>query len=337
MALSTLDSSQPITCLSTDDDKEKTDFAFQIRRAAMAENTKRAYGEGWHCFTEYCRARDIKPLDASPEVTTDFFINMATRQNRRTGKRLALGTLVLYRCAIRNHFVSAAKASPTHHPDVTELFKGLTRTLGAQQRKVKALREHHIETILSHCPDTPIGRRDAAIFVVGFAAALRRSEICSLQLADLEWFEDAGDSLRKGFVLNIRRSKTDQVGLGQRVAVPAGEHLRPLNVLERWLQARGYDAGFLFQSVRRGGKLTGRPLHHSDVSRLVKRYVATIGLDSNEFSAHSLRAGFVTSAAAHHARLDKIMAVTRHSSTATVISYIRDADAFDDHAGKGFL
>lgn len=337
MALSFTGSLESTVRLSIDDDKEKTDFAYQIRRAAMAENTKRAYSEGWHCFAEYCRARDIEPLDASPEVTTDFFVNMARRHNQRTGKRLAIGTLVLYRCAIRKHFVTAAKVSPTHHPDVTELFKGLTRTLGTRQRQVRALREHHIKAILSHCPDTPIGHRDAAVIAVGFAAALRRSEICSLQLADLEWIEDEGDSVSKKLFINIRRSKTDQAGLGQRVAVPAGEQLQPLDVLERWLQTRGYDAGYLFQSFRRGGNLTGRPLHHSDVPRLVKRYVATIGLDSDEFSAHSLRAGFVTSAAAHHARLDKIMAVTRHSNPTTVMKYIRDVDAFDDHAGEGFL
>lgn len=71
--------------------------------------------------------------------------------------------------------------------------------------------------------------------------------------------------------------------------------------------------------------------------RLVKHYAAKIGLDPKEVAGHSLRAGFVTSAAAHHARLDKIMAVTRHTSPATVMQYIRDADAFTEHAGEAFL
>ena len=78
-------------------------------------------------------------------------------------------------------------------------------------------------------------------------------------------------------------------------------------------------------------------MHHSDIARLVKHYVKAIGLDPSDYSAHSLRAGFVTSAAVHHARLDKIMEVTRHKSPAMVLKYIRDADSFKDHAGAGFL
>lgn len=337
MTLSQLASQEPISNLLVNADNEETDFAQVIRKAALAKNTQRAYREGWHCFSKYCQDRNIRPLDASPEITSEFFINMANRQNRRTGKRLALGTLVLYRCAIRKHFVSADRVSPTHHPDVSELFKGLSRTLGTRQRQVSALREHHIKEILNNCPNTPIGQRDAVVFALGFAAALRRSEICSLRLTDLEWIGDGRDIIRKRLIINIRRSKTDQAGLGQRVAVPAGVHIQPVKVLKRWLKIRGNDAGYLFQSFRRGGILTGRPLHHSDVPRLVKQYVASIGLNPDEYSAHSLRAGFVTSAAAHHARIDKIMAVTRHSNPTTVMKYIRDVDAFDDHAGEGFL
>ena len=78
-------------------------------------------------------------------------------------------------------------------------------------------------------------------------------------------------------------------------------------------------------------------MHHSDIPRIVKYYAAQIGLDASEIAGHSLRAGFVTSAAAHHARLDKIMEVTRHRNPATVMEYIRDADAFADHAGERFL
>jgi len=93
----------------------------------------------------------------------------------------------------------------------------------------------------------------------------------------------------------------------------------------------------LFQSMRRGGALTGKPLHPTDVARIVKHYGARIGLDPRDLAGHSLRAGFVTSAAAHNARLDKIMAVTRHRQPATVLQYIRDADAFCNHAGAAFL
>lgn len=99
----------------------------------------------------------------------------------------------------------------------------------------------------------------------------------------------------------------------------------------------GTTEGPLFQSLWRGGRLRGRRLHHSDIPRLVKHYVEAIGLDPAEYSGHSLRAGFVTSAAVHGARLDKIMEVTRHSSAEMVLRYIRQVEAFDDHAGAAFL
>ena len=89
-----------------------------------------------------------------------------------------------------------------------------------------------------------------------------------------------------------------------------------------WLKVAAIHDGYLFQTFRRGGRPSGRPLHHSEVPRLVKKYAVRIGLDPASYSGHSLRAGFVTSAAAHRARLDKIMEVTRHKNPATVMQYI---------------
>lgn len=138
-------------------------------------------------------------------------------------------------------------------------------------------------------------------------------------------------------LVRIRRSKTDQVGVGQTVTVPNGKSIRPVSRLRSWLERAQVSEGHLFQTMKRGGRPTGRPLHHSDIARLVKHYAKTIGLDSSEYSAHSLRAGFVTSAAVHHARIDKIMEVTRHKSPAMVLKYVRDAESFTDHAGAAFL
>lgn len=170
-----------------------------------------------------------------------------------------------------------------------------------------------------------------AMIALGFAAALRRSELCGLLVTDIDVL--CGDRM----VVRICRSKTDQSGKGQSVAVPEGRMVRPVSRVRAWLKATGIRDGYLFQTFRRGGAASGRPLNHTEVPRLVKKYVAAIGLDPANYSGHSLRAGFVTSAAVHRARLDKIMEVTRHKNPATVLQYIRDADAFEDHAGAGFL
>lgn len=126
-------------------------------------------------------------------------------------------------------------------------------------------------------------------------------------------------------------------GKGEKIAIPEGKRIKPIKRLKDWLKVSGISSGYLFQTLKRGGGLKGKKMHHSDIPRIVKYYAAQIGLDASEIAGHSLRAGFVTSAAAHHARLDKIMEVTRHRNPATVMEYIRDADAFSDHAGERFL
>lgn len=237
----------------------------------------------------------------------------------------------MYRAAINRRYAEAGAASPAAGSVVGDVLRGLARLRDDRPRRAKALRDHHLIAILELCPGTPIGLRDAALLSVGFAAALRRSELCGLRVDDVEFVR------QDRMVVHIRRSKTDQAGAGHRVAVPDGKSVKPVSRLRTWLEATGIRGGALFRTMRRGGKPTVSPLHHSDVSRLVKHYAAQIGLDPEEFSAHSLRAGFVTSAAAHHARLDKIMEVTRHRSADMVMRYVRDANAFSDHAGAAFL
>ena len=299
-----------------------------------ASHMTRAGGAFWITAT----VRAFEPLNATPEQVANFFIEMATQPSPASGRILSLGTLTLYRSAINKRYMDANKASPTAHSQVSVVLKGLARLRGGASRQVKALREHHIAAMLRVCPDTLIGRRDAAFLAIGFAAALRRSELCNLKVDDIEW-EQGGlpGNGHSGIVIHIRKSKTDQLGKGQRVAVPEGKKIRPVARLRSWLQESGIQEGYLFQTMRKNGSLTGSPLHHSDIPRLVKHYAAAIGLNPKEFSAHSLRAGFVTSAAAHHARLDKIMEITRHTNPATLMKYIRDADAFTDHAGAAFL
>ncbi len=315
---------------------DKAIFSDSLRHAHMADNTRRVYGEGWALFADWCTQAGCEPLAVSPQDLVDFFTELALRRRKGTEKPLAYGTLMLVRCAVRRRYADANLTSPTHHPEVTNLFRGLARLRGTKPRRANALREDHMAAILACCPPTARGARDAAVLAIGFAAALRRSELCGLSIGDIERFLTA-EGEPSGIILHIRRSKTDQAGRGQQVAVPAGKRIRPVAVLDRWLRIRGSHAGPLFQSLRRGGRLTGRPLHHSDIPRLVKQYAAAIGLDPAGFSAHSLRAGFVTSAAVHHARMDKIMAVTRHTNTNTVMKYIRDAAVFTDHAGQEFL
>ena len=312
-------------------------FHDDVLASALATNTRIAYEKGWSRFTEYCTEVDISdPLLASPDIVARFLVQLATKPSPHSGTVLSMGTVTLYKSAVNRKYTEAGKSSPTNHPVVRATLKGLARLKGTACRRVEALREYHIQSMLSQCAETTIGRRDAAIIAVGFAGALRRSEICDLIVDDVELLEPKKGSNRHMF-LTIRRSKTDQQGRGQRIAILDGSVIRPIFRLQMWLRSSRITSGPLFQSMKRGGRVQGKPLHHSDIPRIVKHYASRIGLNPKEVAGHSLRAGFVTSAAVHHARLDKIMAVTRHTNPATVMQYIRDADSFSDHAGEHFL
>ena len=317
-----------------------------LLRTSLARNTRLAYRVGWDRFADYCRSRHSDPLKATPTDVADFLLHLASKPRSsgattRPGEPLSLGTIRICRAAINRKFRERSQDSPAVDPQVNALMQALARLLHVRKRRVKALREHQIAAIMAHCDELAqsrtyrlIAARDAALIAVGFAGALRRSEICALERRDVRFLDERQS---QGMFVEIRRSKTDQNGRGHRIAIPDGQLIRPVKRLRHWLTAAGIDRGPVFQTMGRGGRLKGNALSNSDIPRLVKRYASAIGLDPADYAGHSLRAGFVTSAAVHHARLDKIMEVTRHKSTRLVLQYVRQADAFEDHAGAGFL
>ena len=316
-------------------------------RTSLSANTRNAYRAGWRRFADYCEQAGRNPMAATPDDVAGFLVRMASqprspRATTRKGAPLAMGTIRVALAAINRKYREHNRNSPACDVRVADVFRGLRRRSDQRQRQVKALRAGEMARILARCDKQAararrglIAVRDAAVMALGFAAALRRSELCALRVADVEFLDRPGDV--SGMFVHIRQSKTDQLGRGQRIAVPEGHLLRPVGRLRRWLALSGIEHGPLFQTMRRGGHVQGRPMHPTDIARLVKRYARAIGLDPAHYSGHSLRAGFVTSAAAHRARLDKIMEVTRHASPTMVLRYIRQADAFEDHAGATFL
>jgi len=126
--------------------------------------------------------------------------------------------------------------------------------------------------MLALCPDGLIGRRDRVLLALGFAGAFRFSGLCTLQVDDLV---EVPDGLR----ILIRRSKTDQEGQGQEVAIPRGYRLRPVEAVQTWLAAVEIRAGPVFHAVARGGKVSSRPLADASASRIVKRYARRVGLE----------------------------------------------------------
>ena len=310
-----------------------------LQRAAHAENTRIVYDRAWQSFVGWCThpGISIDPTAATPDDIVRWIISLATTGTPQRGRPVALNTIRTWRQGLTDRFRREhVDPVPSAAKIVDDCLRGLARIRPESPRQARAIREDQLVAMLATCGDRPHGLRDAAVLSLGFAAALRRSELVGLRVADLVAQSGSGPG---AMIVHIRKSKTDQEGAGQKIPVIDGESIRPVQTVRIWLDAVGirHDAEHVFQSLGSGGKPTGRPIDDGEVSRVVKRRVKIIGLDPSGYSGHSLRAGFVTSAIAHHARIDKIMEITRHKSPSMLMHYARDEDVFTDHAGAAFL
>lgn len=176
------------------------------------------------------------------------------------------------------------------------------------------------------------GKRDKALLLFGFASAMRRSELVALTVEDLE-------ETKRGLLVTLRRSKTDQEGKGQQRVIPFGRRPEtcPVKALNAWLDAAGISEGRLFRSVTRHGQVGEESLSGNALAGVVKHYAKRIGLNPDEFAGHSLRAGFITSADEKGRSAAQIMDHTGHKSPAMIRVYTRRTDAFENHAGAGLL
>lgn len=183
---------------------------------------------------------------------------------------------------------------------------------GARPARKDALTRDPFEQLLATCDDSLIGLRDRALLLFGWASGgRRRSEIVH---ATLENTRRTGD----GFLFHLTRSKTNQTGQDR---ADAHKPLvgRAAEALEAWLSAAQIHEGALFRRVRRGG-VVGEALSAEAVRRIVRARAAQAGL-SGQYSAHSLRSGFVTEAGRQGIPLPEVMALTGHASVAAAMVY----------------
>jgi site-specific recombinase XerD len=295
------------------------------QRRAKAKATVTAYRSDALIFDAWCREHGrAGSIPASPATVAAFLVAEAERGVKAStiGRRAA---------AIRYAHKLASQPDPTESEDVRSAMQGVRRTIGAAQRRKAPATAEVLAAMLSHTPPTLTGARDRAILALGFSGAFRRSELVALDVGDLA---DAPEGLR----VTIRKSKTDQEGRGQEIAIPHGRHVKPVAAVKDWIAAAGITTGPLFRPVSRSGTVRGAErLTDRSIADIVKRYATAAGLKVEDFSGHSLRAGFVTTAAERDVELTRIMDVTRHKDVRTVTGYVRRANLFKGHAGASFL
>ncbi len=271
------------------------------------------------------------PAPALPAADIEAAATFA-RQEKAPATRAAYRSdfAAFHAAAIRYAHRLAEFEPPTNSERVRATLRGIRRAVGAAPaRKTPVLADMARSMALS-APDGLKGLRDRALLLLGFAGAFRRSELVALDVADLEETEE-------GFRVTIRRSKTDQEGHGEVIAIIRGGSTCPVKAVKAWLEAAGISEGPVFQPVAKGGRLAGTRLTAKSVCDLVQAYAERLGLNPADFGAHSLRAGFLTSAARRGASVFKMRDVSRHKSMDVLQAYVRDADMFRDHAGAGLL
>ena len=286
-------------------------------RAARAEATWRAYRCDCEDFVRWCETVGLVALPASDETLARYLAHLADR-----GRKPA--TLARRLAAISVAHQMAGYASPAQSRLVRDRLSGIRRSLGVAQRQATPATTPEIRRMVRALPEGLHGRRDRLVILLGFAAALRRSELAALDVEDIRWVPE-------GMEVTIARSKTDQEAEGVVVAVPYGSKMDtcPVRALGAWLDATGLVEGPLIRGISRDAHIPVehrllRRLSTEGISRIVARAARRAGLDPNgQWTGHSLRAGLATSAAKAGVPDRVIMATTRHRSRSSLDRYVR--------------
>lgn len=280
---------------------------------SMAPNTVRAYRASWADFAAWCDRIGVAALPADPAHVAAYIASLATTRSP--------ATIAMRLSAIAQMHRLSGQPYDTASPALRQTQRGLLRLHGRPPKQAKAVRLDAMRALVDTCDNAPAGVRDRALLLLGFAGAMRRSEIVALMVSDVA-ITGAGARIW------IRRSKTDQEQRGALLDIPRGAHPEtcPVAALEAWLAllGEGEHAFPLFRRLSRSGQLIGEGHLQPETVRVVlDRRAKMAGLAG--YSPHGLRAGFVTEAASAGVPDDQIMTHTRHRSWQVMRTYVRRA------------
>jgi len=293
-------------------------------QSSKAINTVRAYKSDFNDFGLFCAKNGFKSLPSEPKIVALYLTYLSTKGAKMsTLKRRLVSIGVIHK--LKGHYLD------TKHPLIIENIMGIKRRKGSIQKGKKPLLINNLKIIIDVIDQETkeeIKRlRDRSIILIGFSGGFRRNEIVSLDHDDL-------DFVSEGLKIKIKRSKTDPFGEGAIKALPYFENSQycPVVSLKNWINIARINSGALFRRFSKGSRLTEKRLTDQTVALLIKEYLQLAGIDSKNYSGHSLRSGFATSAAESGAEERSIMAMTGHKSSEMVRRYIKEANLFKNNA-----
>jgi site-specific recombinase XerD len=295
-------------------------------KSSKANNTIRAYKSDFNDFGLFCAKNGFKSLPSDPKIVSLYLTYLSTKDAKiSTLKRRLVSIGVIHK--LKGYYLD------TKHPSIIENIMGIKRRKGSIQLSKKPILISSLKKIINVIDDQNKKEikklRDRSIILIGFSGGFRRNEIVSLDYDDL-------DFVPEGLKINLRRSKTDQFGEGFTKALPYFDNTQycPVLSLKKWIEISKITSGAVFRRFSKGSKLSENRLTDQTVALLIKEYLNLAGIDSKNYSGHSLRSGFATSAAESGAEERSIMAMTGHKSTEMVRRYIKEANLFKNNALK---
>ncbi|TFD26633.1 site-specific integrase [Cryobacterium lyxosi] len=291
---------------------------------SKAANTRATYASAMRTFSAWGLANGQPVLPSNPATVAAFLTELAD-QGR------AMSTITVACSSIRDSHVNGNFRDPTGERGVVVVMAGLRRRLGtAPRRQARAFDVAELKRILGSIDrNSTAGKRDAALILLAYGSAMRRSELVALKRDDVQLSSE-------GVRINIRRSKSDQDGRGATVGVSTGEH-RSTDVtraLRAWLGVRGGSKSDpVFARVSRTGTVLAGGLTGQSVNNILKHHAAASGVETQSLSAHSTRASHISVAVRAGVSLPDLMQTTRHKSMDTLLGYVRVSAVFDNNSG----
>jgi site-specific recombinase XerD len=293
-------------------------------KSSKANNTIRAYKSDFNDFGLFCAQNGFTSLPSEPKIVSLYLTHLSTKDVKMsTLKRRLVSIGVIHK--LKGYYLD------TKHPSIIENVMGIKRRKGSIQRGKKPLLINGLKEVINvidNINNEEIKKlRDRSLILIGFSGGFRRNEIVSLDYDDL-------DFVTEGVKINLKRSKTDQFGEGLVKGLPYSNNSQycPVVSIKKWIEVSDISSGPLFRRFSKGSKLMQNRLSDQTVALLIKKYLKLAGIDNKNYSGHSLRSGFATSAAESGAEERSIMAMTGHKSTEMVRRYIKEANLFKNNA-----